>query len=192
MKTLKSWVTTVTVMTLACSASEVSADSIRLANGDVIRGNVVSLTDQELTIRSDNFGEMKVPREKVEIVVLGDKSIEEMFPAPQAQQPIPAPSGGGDLPSMQHPQVQQQLNRLMQEALGGGIGGVGTMQHDLEKTQRGLRELQRDLGPGSSADALDGYIKLFQMFGGGAGAAGADAGGAAATPQSEAAPGDDR
>jgi hypothetical protein len=64
----------------------------------------------------------------------------------------------GAIPSLQNPQVQQQLNRMMQEALGGGFG---TMQQDLGRTQQGLRELQQDLGPGPEADALDGYIKLF-------------------------------
>jgi hypothetical protein len=191
MKRLKNWVATATVITLLCPLSAALADSVRLTNGDIIRGDVVSLGEQELTIRSDNFGEMKVPREKVEIVVLGDKSIEEMFPAPQAQQPVAPAGGAGGLPSLQHPQVQQQLNRLMQEALGGGFGGVGTMQQDLEKTQRGLKELQRDLGPGSSADALDGYIKLFQLFGGGSGAGPADSREVPATPPSDAIPGQD-
>ena len=170
MNSQQKWVTPVALMTLLFCVEHAAADSVRLTNGDIIRGEVVSLGEQELTIRSENFGEMRVPRNKVELIALGDKSIEEMLRPAPGQQPVPQQSGVGAMPSMQNPQVQQQLNRLMQEALGGGLGGLGTMQQDLQETQRGLRELQRDLGPGSTADALDGYIKLFQLFGGGDGA----------------------
>ncbi len=184
MHSQQKWVAPVALVTLFFYAGDANADSVRLTNGDIIRGEVVSLGEQELTIKSENFGEMTIPRDKVELIALGDKSIEEMLRSTSGQQPAQQ-SGTSAMPSMQNPQVQQQLNRLMQEALGGGFGGIGTMQQDLQETERGLRELQQDLGPGSTADALDGYIKLFQLFGGGAGAGDGEA---SVTPPGQTAP----
>lgn len=155
----------VTVLTgFSFVASLGSADGIRLKNGDVIRGRVVSLDDRQLVIESENFGEMTVPRKKVELIGLGDKPIQRMLAPPPGPTGSGGPSATDTLPSLQNPQVQSQLNRLMQEALGGGMG---EMQQRTRETSEGLRDLQRDLGPGSSADALDGYIKMFELFGGG-------------------------
>lgn len=143
-------------------AGVAAADSVRLTNGDTIVGTVVSLNEQQLVVESENFGQMKIPREKVAIIGLGD--------TPLAQPPaagIPAaPAAGGEIPSLQNPQIRQQVDSLLQQALGGGLGGAGDMRQQMESTRRGLQDLQKDLGPGSSADALDGYIKLFEIFGG--------------------------
>ncbi|KAA5542258.1 hypothetical protein FYK55_15770 [Roseiconus nitratireducens] len=168
MKPLLNLALCVTTAALLTPADTAHADSIRLTNGDTIRGEVTSLNEKELVIESDNFGQMKIPREKVDLIALGDTPLEERLQrAPASTAPV-GPTTSDAMPSMQNPQVQQQVNRLLQQALGGGFGGIGTMQQDLQKTQRGLKDLQRDLGPGPSADALDGYIKMFEMFGGGA------------------------
>lgn len=145
---------------------DASADSIRLTNGDTIVGAVVSLDDEQLVVESENFGEMKIPRDKVAIIGLGDAPLAQA-PASAVPSAPSAPAASGEIPSLQNPQVRQQIDHLLQQALGGGIGGSGDMRQQMESTRRGLQDLQKDLGPGSSADALDGYIKLFEMFGGG-------------------------
>lgn len=136
------------------------ADSVRLTNGDTLVGKVMSLDAKQLVLNSENFGEMKIPRDKVEIIGLGEVSL---APPPAAAGTPSAPGASGELPSLQNPQVQQQVDQLLQQALGGEMGN---MRQQMQSTREGLKELQEDLGPGSSADALDGYIKLFEMFGG--------------------------
>ena len=67
------WVAPIALVTLFFPVVHAQADSIRLTNGDIIRGEVVSLGEQELTIRSENFGEMKVPRDKVELIAMAHR-----------------------------------------------------------------------------------------------------------------------
>lgn len=151
------------VLTCSTICGRASADSIRLTNGDTIVGEVVSLDADQLILESENFGEMKIPRQKVEIIGLGDTPLAQAL----ATETQAAPAAGSQIPSMQNPQIRQQIDRLLQQSLGGDAGGIGDMRQQMESTRQGLKELQEDLGPGSSADALDGYIKLFEMFGGG-------------------------
>jgi len=166
MTSFRSLIAMLAISGLALVTTVASADSIRLTNGDVIRGRVVSLDDQQLVIESENFGKMMVPRKKVELIGLGEKPIDELVTPRQTTKRGKAAGGSGSLPSLQNPQVQSQLNRLMQEALGGGMGD---MQRRTREASEGLKDLQKDLGPSSSADALDGYIKMFELFGGGRG-----------------------
>lgn len=169
--TLTKCFSTVAALSLLLGTHATSADSIKLKNGDQIRGDVVSLDGKTLTIRSENFGEMEIPRSKVDVIGFGDQPLAERFPS-KPQTPPTSPGGGslgsGSMPSLQSPEVQAQLGPLLQQAFGGGgFGGLGNLQRNNQDTAEGLRELQQDLGPGPSADALDGYIKMFEMFGGG-------------------------
>lgn len=160
----------IAALLLACSVlagSSALADSIRLVNGDTIVGKVVSLDENQLVLDSENFGQMKIPRQKVAIIGLGDTPLTQGLASGASAPPAApgAPAAPGELPSMQNPQVRQQLDFLLQQALGGGDGD---MRQQMQATRKGLQELQKDLGPGASADALDGYIKMFELFGGGA------------------------
>ncbi|WP_164103393.1 hypothetical protein [Candidatus Laterigemmans baculatus] len=147
----------------ACTLSggSVVGDSVRLTNGDTIVGKVISLNGKELVIDSENFGEVKIPREKVGVIGLGDKPLSEALGAADR---VPPPVSS-ELPSLQSPMVREQIDRLLQQSLGGGFGNA---RQQMEQSRQGLKELQKDLGPGSSADALDGYIKMLEMFGAGA------------------------
>jgi hypothetical protein len=150
----------VSLSMLVPSASR--ADGVRLTNGDIIRGKVQSLDGRQLVIASENFGEMTIPRDKVAMIGLGDTPLTTAASPPRD----PAAATPPD------PQVEQQIGRLLEQALSGDLGGLQGMRGNVDQTRRGLKELQSELGPGPGADALDGYIRMFEMFGGMADAVG--------------------
>ncbi|MCA9071049.1 MAG: hypothetical protein KDA84_19110, partial [Planctomycetaceae bacterium] len=76
----------------ACSlglltASSVQGDTIELANGDVLNGQVISLDGKELVLKSDLLGELKLDRKKVSAIHLGDKPVRTQQAAPVAGNP---------------------------------------------------------------------------------------------------------
>jgi hypothetical protein len=141
---------------LLCAVSTAArADWVELANNDLIQGEVVSLDDDQLKLKSVNFGVMTIPRDKVRLIGLGDRPLP---PAPQ-----PAAQGpqqlGSQLPSLQN----AQLNQLLQQVLGGG--GIAELQQKMNKTKDDLKKLQRDMGSTPEAEALDSYLQIFELFG---------------------------
>src|SRR5687768_9163868 len=53
----------------------VMADTIEMTNGDVLNGQVISLDGKELVLKSELLGELKLAREKVSAIHLGDKPV---------------------------------------------------------------------------------------------------------------------
>lgn len=148
------------VAVVSVFALPLRADSVRLVNGDMLKGHVESLNEQQLVIRSENFGEMKIPRHRVQTIMFGDKPL----PTAASKQPAAAGVGQQPMPAIQNPQSQQQLNRMMQQALGGD-GGTRDLRQSIESTRKGLQDLKKDIGNESSAQAIDSYIKMFELFG---------------------------
>jgi hypothetical protein len=147
---------TIAIGLIGLTMSLVRGDAVQLVNGDVVNGEITSLDQKQLVLESDNFGEMKIPRDKVALIALGDR------PLPTARPAAGQPAGPGTAP-LQNPQVQSQLNRLMQQAFGGGQ--LGDVRQNVEETRRGLEDLQKDLGNESASRALENYIKMFEVFG---------------------------
>ena len=166
-------------LTIGVTAPAASADEIKLANGDTLRGTVVSLSESTLTLRSENFGELTVPRESVELIGLGDAGLPEpiVVAAPNSVDGQFGSGGdgidtlgGADVGQLlSNPQVQQQFGGLLGEALGGQ--SLGQAQQNLRQTQQGYRDLADDLG-GLEGDAINSYLQIFDVLGGGLNAAG--------------------
>ncbi|MAT15955.1 MAG: hypothetical protein CMJ46_11880 [Planctomyces sp.] len=130
----------------------VRADWIELTNNDVVSGEVISLNDKEVKIKSENFGEMTVPREKVGLIGLGDRP-----------EPSEAPAITTETPSALSPNMNNaQMNRLLQEVLKGR--DVQDMQKNIDESRKGLRDLQKDLD-GPSAGAIDSYLQMLDFIG---------------------------
>lgn len=148
---------------LAVAPAACSADAIRLTNGDTLNGTVVSLNENSLVLKSANFGELTIPREKVALIGLGDNGLNVLNAAEAAPAPVPEDSPAEWLvPSLQSPQIQGQLKQLFGEALGGK--SISEMQDDIRAARRQLKSLQDDLGEGPEAKALDSYLRLFDQF----------------------------
>lgn len=65
----------------------VAADVIRLANGDTLHGEVLSLDTKSLTLKSQTLGELKIAREQIASIQFGD--VPAALPASPA---APAPA----------------------------------------------------------------------------------------------------
>jgi hypothetical protein len=153
------------VGTLLAFAPAVKADTVQLANGDVLRGKVVSLNDKQLVFHSDSFGDIKIERAKIDLIALGNK------PLPTAKAAAAAPaapkSGIGSLLGGASPLLGtgggQSLGPGVEQLLGAG--GVGDLQKNVDNARRGLQDLKKDLGSGPEGQAIDAYINLLNQFG---------------------------
>jgi hypothetical protein len=105
----------------------VMADTIELTNGDVLNGQVVSLDGQQLVLKSETLGELKLAREKVSAIHLGDKPV---LTRNAAVQQVPAAKPALD------PEVQNVLNavpstdEVLKQLQGGGVNPqmIGELQ----------------------------------------------------------------
>src|SRR5271165_7387533 len=97
------------------SGTAVRADWIELSNNDVVRGQVVSVDGQKVKLKSANFGEMTIPRDKVRVIGFGERPLPAAQAVGQGSQQLdsqlPSLLGGG------------QVNQLLQQALGGRNAG---------------------------------------------------------------------
>jgi hypothetical protein len=136
------------------------ADWVELSNNDIVRGQVVSLDGQKVKLKSANFGEMTIPRDKVKVIGFGER--------PLATTPQAVGQGldqlGSQLPSLlgngQLNLGNGQLGQLLQQALGGG-----DLHETIDKTKNDLKKLQKDLKSTPEAGALDSYIQMFDLLG---------------------------
>jgi len=153
------------VGSLLWAVGPLRGDTIQLANGDVLRGKVVSLNEKELVFQSDSFGSIKLERAKVDLIALGSKGLPS---AHQAANPAPAASaGGGSLlgsvaPLLGTPTAQKNLGPMVDQLLGAG--GVGDLQKNVDSARRGLQDLKKDFGSGPESQALDAYINILNQF----------------------------
>jgi hypothetical protein len=160
---------------LAAFGHHAKADTLQLANGDILRGKVVSLDDKQLVFHSDSFGEIKIERSKVGLIALGATPLPSIklgtMPSPGGK-PATAPpatskSGIGSLLGGASP----LLGSGGAESLGPGIdqllgaGGVGDLQKNVDNAKRGLQDLKKDFGNGPEGQAIDAYINLLNQFG---------------------------
>jgi hypothetical protein len=61
-----------TALLLAVSFAAARGDTLRLANGDTINGKVIAVDDKNVTLESETFGRITLPRSKVVGLVFGD------------------------------------------------------------------------------------------------------------------------
>lgn len=158
--------------TLVAFGHHVQADTVRLANGDILRGKVVSLNDKQLIFHSDNFGDIKIERSKVDLIALGSTPLPSIKPAaassPSTKPPAAPKSGigsllGGASPLLGTSSGGQGLGTGIDQLLGAG--GVGDLQKNVDNAKRGLQDLKKDLGNGPEGQAIDAYINFLNQFG---------------------------
>lgn len=107
----------------------VMADTIEMTNGDVLNGQVISLDGQQLVLKSELLGELKLARENVSAIHLGDKPVLTRNAA-VAQEAPPANKPALD------PEVQKVLGAVpstddvLKQLQGGGVNPqmIGELQ----------------------------------------------------------------
>lgn len=152
---------------VALLGSSLRADTIQLVNGDRIKGQLVSLDDKQIVVKSESFGELKIPRGKVDLISLGEKGIPDFSKptvGPKASASVEESAEGtaNISPLLNDPSVQQQLGPLVQQLLGPG--GDEETQRRIDEAQRGMKELRKDFGEGPEGAALDAYMKFFEKI----------------------------
>jgi hypothetical protein len=170
-----------------------SADTIELANGDVLNGKVISLDGKQLVLQSELLGELKLAREKVSAIHLGDKPLVARNAGAPAQPAKPAldpevqkvlnqvPSSDDVLKQLQgggiNPQMVGELQtkfpllntpeagQYFNDTLGGLMTGKLSIQ-DVRKDAITARDGLMDLQKdlGPDGGALNGYLSILNKF----------------------------
>src|SRR5207244_4650264 len=74
-----------------------AADSVQLANGDVLNGKVLALDDKQLSLESESLGQLTIPRGKIVTITLGNaKPAAPVVDAKTAPAPV-APKVGSSV-----------------------------------------------------------------------------------------------
>src|SRR6516162_5180408 len=60
---------------LGAGTGAARADWVELSNNDVVRGQVVSVDGVKVKLKSANFGEMTIPRDKVKVIGFGERPL---------------------------------------------------------------------------------------------------------------------
>lgn len=170
-----------------------AADSVQLANGDVISGKVVSLDDKTLKLESETLGQVNIPRVKIATITLGDARPPAVanIPAPGGQPSVPAvvPKPGlanvspeGILKQLQSTgvgakelsEVQKMFPLLaspeassyFNDTLKGLMGGgksIGDVRKDAIRARDELKKATKGLGPDVDA-AVAPYLNILERF----------------------------
>jgi hypothetical protein len=172
------WPQAATLFTvLALSALPVAADSVQLANGDVLNGRVLGLDDKQLRLESDTLGQVNIPRVKVVSITLGDQK-------PAAPKAGAAPAGSpeallkqlqatgvnpkdiGDIqkmfPLLATPEASAYFNDTVKGLLGGTLS-VGDVRKEAIRARDELKKATKGLGPDIDA-ALAPYLTILEKF----------------------------
>ena len=172
----------VLVVVLLIAALPVAADSVRLANGDLLNGRVLSLDDTQLRLESDTLGQINIPRAKVVSITLGDSVPAVTGTAPKAGSLPPAigpegvlkqlqvtgvnPKDLGEIqkmfPLLATPEASTYFNNTLKGLLGGGMS-VGDIRKDAIRARDELKKATKGLGPDVEA-AMAPYLTILEKF----------------------------
>jgi hypothetical protein len=184
MTTIRSPQAAVLVTVLALCALPVAADSVKLANGDVLNGRVLSLDDKQLRLESDTLGQVNIPRTKVVSITLGDvqpatpatapKAVAGAAPASlspdgvlkQLQATGINPKDLGEvqkmLPLLATPEASAYFNDTLKGLLGGTLS-LGDIRKDAIRARDELKKATKGLGPDVDA-AVAPYLMILEKF----------------------------
>lgn len=152
------------VAALVAASTSCYADGVRLSNGDIVTGEVLSLDENTLTLSSENFGELKIPRDRIEMIGLGENAAKALSP-----QPVQAPQAGGatnqatgrNLPSLQNPAMQRQVDQILGRIFSQQ--DMGNLSEQAGRARDSLKDLSRDM-EGPEGQAIDSYLQMFNLI----------------------------
>ena len=165
------------VSILVFSALPAAADSVQLANGDVLNGRVLGLDDKQLRLESDTLGQINIPRVKVVSINLGDqKSPPKTGAAPAGLSPEGAlkqlqasgvnPKDIGDIqkmfPLLATPEASTYFNDTVKGLLGGTLA-VGDIRKEAIRARDELKKATKGLGADVEAGVAP-YLMILEKF----------------------------
>ena len=145
---------------LAVAVVGARAETVELANGEVLRGTVISLDAKELKFNSESLGEVSISREKIAIIRLSDAFGPFLPPPtrPVINTPvIPALPKPGSAPAPTS--VEDLLKQLQGASQAGGktVNPADLLQQLEGGNSPELDELKKN--PLLAAPEVQGYIK---------------------------------
>jgi hypothetical protein len=170
------------VTVLVLSALPAAADSVQLANGDVLNGRVLGLDDKQLRLESDTLGQVNIPRPKVASITLGDRKPAAATTAPKsgAAQMNLTPEGVlkqlqagglnpkdiGDIqkmfPLLTTPEASAYFNDTVKGLLGGTLS-VGDIRKQAIRARDELKKATKGLGPDVEGSVAP-YLQILEKF----------------------------
>jgi hypothetical protein len=167
---------------LAILVMPAMADSVQLANGDVLNGRVLSLDDKQLRLESEVLGQVTIPRGKIRAITLGDHR-----PAAAASSPagkLPGAEASPEaalkrlkttgvnpkdlkelqqmLPLLATPEASKYFNDTV-KGLMSGTRSIGDLRKEAMRARDELKKATRGLGPDVEA-AIAPYMQILDSF----------------------------
>jgi hypothetical protein len=171
--------------------SSIRAEEVRLKNGDVVLGKVKSLDETTLILASENFGELKIARNRIAVIRFAAMplyGLDETIPA--APKPALTKPGDKAATATVEDDLTSQLKKLdptymkaieqafpllnsspeakkyftdRVEGLMSGKINIEEVRKDAKKVVTELEDLKAELGDETGA-ALDGYLGILKKF----------------------------
>jgi hypothetical protein len=159
------------------------ADSVQLANGDVLNGRVVALDEKQLRLESDVHGKLSIPRAKIVSIMLGDRKIPPAASVPGAAAPAGQASGLDDIfkqlraggagpnevgeiqklmPLLANPEAMQFFQGKVQGLRDGSLS-VQDIRREAMRARDQVKEATKGLGP-EADQALAPYLGILDHF----------------------------
>jgi hypothetical protein len=159
------WLVVVAIAFLGTKAAR--AETVELANGEVLRGTVISLDAKELKFKSESLGEVTIDRAKVSTIVLGSGRLplNPLGPQPPAlptaaNPALPPPGTTAEPPSLEGllKQLQGAANNPQATKPSATPADPADLLKQLgEGKSPALEELQKN--PLFAAPEVQGYLK---------------------------------
>jgi hypothetical protein len=166
------------------ATARMRADSIELANGDVLNGRVVGLDEKELRLESAIHGKLSIPRAKIVAITFGDRKPVAAAPAvgtakmaapgkeltaDDVLKQLAAAGNGGNagdlqklLPLLATPEASKYFNSTL-KGLQTGSMNVQDIRRDAIRARDEFKKATKGLGPDVEA-AMAPYMGLLERF----------------------------
>jgi hypothetical protein len=160
----------------ALAALPVSADSVQLANGDVLNGKVLSLDDKQLRLESDTLGQVNIARVKIVAIMLGDQKAPKAGTSSAAQTPEAVlkqlqlggvnPKDVSEIqklfPLLATPEASQYFNDTVKGLLAG-TRSVDDIRKEAIRARDELKKMTKGLGPDVESSVAP-YLSILEKF----------------------------
>jgi hypothetical protein len=175
----------------AMSCTVGRADTVELANGDLLSGKVTAVSGEQVLLSSEVLGDVKLPRGKVAAIHFGDRKpalvgnaaptatsnkgvvVKAAVEAPGVEDvlnQLKAGAAGGDLskmltkefPLLQSPEVKAYFDKTVGGLMSGELNVSDIRKQALDVRDQ-VKELEKDLGPEGMA-ALKPYLSVLEKF----------------------------
>jgi hypothetical protein len=179
----------IAVLALVLPPICVRADQVEMQNGDRYAGTVLSLNATSLSLKSDVLGTITLPRNKIALVALGDRTLaktEAVKSKAEADPGVAAVASTNTSPELSSSlrqigantnlvsQVQSQFlkdagpeaTKKFNEMLGGLMTGrltVSDIRAQARSAADQLRAAKKELGEDAGSE-LDGYLAILDNF----------------------------